>query len=420
MCDATRAAAGGPTFELPQLCRYFSELSPQPMVAVEGPPHIVRHVNEAFARLVGKKRTELIGLPFAEAVPEGANNGCVALLGRVYRTGTPENLAEQQHVHAPPAYWSYVVWAILGLDDQPAGVIIQVTDVTETAIFRRQVTEMNQVLVLSSVRQHELTETAEKLNASLNASEAESRRLFETSQAQAAALVDLDHRKDEFLAMLSHELRNPLAPIVNAMKLLTLQPNEAPLQQQARTIIERQVGQLTRLVDDLLEVSRLTTGRVQLRLERITINDIVERAVETAHPLIEQHHHELTVSLSPEPIWLYADAARLEQVVVNLLTNAAKYTADGGRITLSVRQGGDECVLRVKDTGVGIAPELLPRIFDLFTQADRTLDRSQGGLGIGLALVQRLVDLHEGTVEAFSTLGQGSEFVVRLPIADCR
>lgn len=420
MCDATGAAAGGPTFELPQLCRYFSELSPQPMVAVEGPPHIVRHVNEAFARLVGKKRTELIGRPFAEAVPEGANNGCVALLDRVYRTGTPENLAEQQHVHAPPAYWSYVVWAILGLDDQPAGVIIQVTDVTETAIFRRQVTEMNQVLVLSSVRQHELTETAEKLNASLNASEAESRRLFETSQAQAAALVDLDHRKDEFLAMLSHELRNPLAPIANAVKLLSLQPNDAPLQQQARTIIERQVGQLTRLVDDLMEVSRITTGRVQLRHERITINDIVERAVETAHPLIEQHHHELTVSLSPEPIWLYADGARLEQVVVNLLTNAAKYTADGGRITLSVRQGGGECVLRVKDTGVGVAPELLPRIFDLFTQADRTLDRSQGGLGIGLALVQRLVDLHEGTVEAFSTLGQGSEFVVRLPIADCR
>ena len=420
MSDATGAAVGGPEFELPQLCRYFSELSPQPMVAVEGTTHIVRHVNEAFARLVGKKRTELIGHPFAEAVPERANNGCVALLDRVYRTGTPENLVEQQHVQSPPAYWTYVVWAILGLDDQPAGVIIQVTDVTETAIFRRQVTEMNQALVLSSVRQHELTETAEKLNASLNASEAESRRLFETSQEQAAALTDLHHRKDEFLAMLSHELRNPLAPIVNAVKLLSLQPNEAPLQHQAWTIIERQVGQLTRLVDDLLEVSRITTGRVQLRHERITINGIVERAVETAHPLIGQHNHELTVSLSPEPIWLYADAARLEQVVVNLLTNAAKYTADGGRITVSVRQGGDECVLRVKDTGVGIAPELLPRIFDLFTQADRTLDRSQGGLGIGLALAQRLVDLHEGTVEAFSTLEQGSEFVVRLPIADSR
>jgi len=176
------------------------------------------------------------------------------------------------------------------------------------------------------------------------------------------------------------------------------------------------VTQLTRLVDDLMEVSRITTGRVQLRQDRVAMNGIVERAVESARPLIEHHGHELTVSLSPEPIWLDADAARLEQVIVNLLTNAAKYTADGGRIGLTVEQRGDECVLRVKDTGVGIAPELLPKVFDLFTQAERSLDRSQGGLGIGLALVQRLVELHRGRVEAMSVLGQGSEFVVRLPV----
>jgi signal transduction histidine kinase len=229
-------------------------------------------------------------------------------------------------------------------------------------------------------------------------------------------LSDLHRRKDEFLAMLSHELRNPLAPIANAVQLLRLQPNEAPIQQQSRTIIERQVAQLTRLIDDLMEVSRITTGRVQLLLERVVVNGIVERAVESARPLIDRHEHELAVSLSPEPIWLYADAARLEQVVVNLLTNAAKYTRDGGHISLSVQQEGDECVLRLRDTGVGIAPELLPRIFDLFTQAERSLDRSQGGLGIGLALVQRLVELHRGRVEAMSVLGQGSEFVVRLPV----
>ncbi len=241
-------------------------------------------------------------------------------------------------------------------------------------------------------------------------------RLEKKAQEQTEALADLHRRKDEFLAMLSHELRNPLAPIANAVQLLRLQPNEAPLQQNARTIIERQVTQLTRLVDDLMEVSRITSGKVELRLERVVVNAIVERAVETARPQIDQHKHELTVSLSPEPIWLYADAARLEQVVVNLLTNAAKYTDDGGRISLSVQQGGDECVLRVRDTGVGIAPELLPSIFDLFTQAERSLDRSQGGLGIGLALVQRLVELHRGRVEAISVLGQGSEFVVRLPV----
>jgi len=229
-------------------------------------------------------------------------------------------------------------------------------------------------------------------------------------------LSDLHHRKDEFLAMLSHELRNPLAPILNAVHLLRLQKNENQLQQQAHTIIERQVTQLAHLVDDLMEVSRITTGRVQLRHDRVVVSGIVERAVETARPLMGQRRHELTVSLPPQPIWLNADAARLQQVVVNLLTNAAKYTDEGGHIWLTVQQEGDECVLRLRDTGIGIAPELLPRIFDLFTQAERSLDRSQGGLGIGLALVQRLVEMHGGQVAVVSVLGQGSEFVVRLPM----
>ncbi len=238
----------------------------------------------------------------------------------------------------------------------------------------------------------------------------------EALRESARALADLDRRKDEFLAMLSHELRNPLAPIANALQLLRLQKNELPLQQQARTIIERQVGQLNHLVDDLLEVSRITSGRVQLRQEQIAMSGIVERAVETTNPLIVQRRHELTVSVPTQPIWLYADAARLEQVVVNLLTNAAKYTDEGGHIWLTVEQASDAAVLRVRDTGLGISPELLPHIFDLFTQAERSLDRSQGGLGIGLCLVQRLVDLHGGTVEVSSVLGHGSEFIVRLPL----
>jgi PAS domain S-box-containing protein len=241
-------------------------------------------------------------------------------------------------------------------------------------------------------------------------------RLERKMKEQAEALADLHRRKDEFLAMLSHELRNPLAPIMNAVHLLGLQRDEGQLQQQARHIIERQVGQLTRLVDDLLEVSRITTGRIHLHQELIALNGIVEHAVETVRPLIEQRRHALKLTLPPQPIWLYADAARLEQVVVNLLTNAAKYTDERGHIFLSVQQEGDEAVLRVRDSGVGIAPELLPRIFDLFTQAERSLDRSQGGLGIGLCLVQRLVEMHRGRVEANSSLGRGSEFVVRLPV----
>ena len=232
----------------------------------------------------------------------------------------------------------------------------------------------------------------------------------------AEALADLDHRKDEFLAMLGHELRNPLAPLSNAVHILRLQTKEEPLQRQARQIIERQVSQLKHLVDDLLEISRVSTGRLQLRQERIEVSGVVERAVETAQPLITQRPHELTVSLPLQPIWLHADAARMEQVVVNLLTKAAKYTVEGGHISLTAQREGDEMVMRVRDTGVGIASEFLPRVFDLFTQAERSLDRSEGGLGIGLCLVKRLVDLHGGTVEAQSVLGHGSEFVVRMPV----
>jgi PAS domain S-box-containing protein len=245
---------------------------------------------------------------------------------------------------------------------------------------------------------------------------------------QAQALAELDRRKDEFLAMLSHELRNPLAAMANAAHLLRLQANEGPVQQQGRGVIERQIGHLRHLVDDLLEVSRITTGSVRLRQEPVSVHDIVQRAVETAQPLIAQRRQQLEVLLPPQAIFLHADVARMEQVLVNLLNNAAKYTDEGGHIWLTVEldiaagaaANGAVAVpmvaLRVRDTGIGISPELLPHVFDLFTQADRSLDRSQGGLGIGLCLVQRLVELHGGTVEAHSVLGQGSEFVVRLPV----
>jgi PAS domain S-box-containing protein len=236
---------------------------------------------------------------------------------------------------------------------------------------------------------------------------------------QAQELADLNRRKDEFLAVLSHELRNPLAAIVNALHLLRLQSNETEVQGEAREVIERQTNRLTILVDDLLEVSRMSTGRIELRRERVAMSDIVAQAVETVRPLMEECRHELTVSLPPEHIWLDADLVRLEQVVVNLLSNAAKYTNEGGRIWLSVQQQGDEAVLRVRDTGLGIAPEFLPRIFDLFTQAERAPLCSQGGLGqaVGLSLVRALVELHGGRVEAHSAgLGQGNEFIAYLPV----
>jgi PAS domain S-box-containing protein len=243
-------------------------------------------------------------------------------------------------------------------------------------------------------------------------------RLERKAHDQAEALAELHQRKDEFLAMLSHELRNPLSAIFSALHVLRLQGNENPIQQRAMTTMERQVGQLAHLVDDLLEVSRVITGRIQLQFEHLDLRGIAEHAVASVQPLIERRKHVLSVSLPGEPVWVKGDPTRLEQVIVNLLTNAAKYTDEGGRIWLTVKQEEDEVevVLRVRDTGVGIAPELLPSIFDLFTQAPRTLDRSQGGLGIGLSLVQKLVELHGGKVAAHSAgLGQGSEFVVRLP-----
>src|SRR5687767_11947729 len=241
-------------------------------------------------------------------------------------------------------------------------------------------------------------------------------RLERQTHEQAEALAELHHRKDEFLAMLSHELRNPLSAIFNALHILRLQDTENPIQRKAKIVLERQVGQLAHLIDDLLEVSRVITGRIQLHRERLEMRGIVERALESVRSLIEQRKLELSVSLPAEPIWLQGDSTRLEQVVVNLLNNAAKYTDEGGQIWITVEQERGEVVLRVWDTGVGIAPELMPRIFDLFTQAERTLDRSQGGLGIGLSLVEKLVELHGGTVEAHSAgFGQGSEFIVRLP-----
>jgi PAS domain S-box-containing protein len=241
-------------------------------------------------------------------------------------------------------------------------------------------------------------------------------RLERKTHEQAEALADLHRRKDEFLAMLSHELRNPLAPILNAVQLLRLQRDQSGLQKQASAIIERQLGQLVHLVDDLLEVSRISTGRIHLNREQLDMRAIVECGVETIRPMIEQRRHVLSMHLPPSPVWIHGDSTRLEQVVVNLLHNAAKYTEERGHIWLRLQQEGTEAVLQVRDSGVGIAPDLMPRIFDLFTQAERSLARSQGGLGIGLCLVQRLVEMHGGTVAASSALGQGSEFVVRLPV----
>ena len=233
-------------------------------------------------------------------------------------------------------------------------------------------------------------------------------------------LEEQDRRKSEFLAMLAHELRNPLAPIRNAVQILRRGVTEEAGREWAQDVIDRQVGQMVRLVDDLLDVSRITRGKVKLKPEAIDVSRVAAVAVETSRPLIDARSHELTVTLPPEPLWATADAARLAQVLANLLNNAAKYTEEGGRIVLTVAREGDEVVFRVRDTGVGIPADMLPRVFELFTQVDRSLDRSEGGLGIGLTLAHRLVEMHGGALQAFSDgPGRGSEFVVRLAALPC-
>ncbi|MCE9608149.1 MAG: response regulator [Planctomycetia bacterium] len=232
-----------------------------------------------------------------------------------------------------------------------------------------------------------------------------------------AALRDADRQKDEFLATLAHELRNPLAPIRNAVQILLLKGQDVPDLQWAGDVIERQVSQMTRLVDDLLDVSRITTGKLELRTEIVELAKVVQAAVETSRPLIDQDGHRLTISLPAQPLLVNADVIRLAEVFANLLNNAAKYTERGGDIELSVEQQERFAVVRVKDTGIGIPNDMLPRVFNLFTQVDRHLHRSQGGLGIGLTLVKRLVEMHAGTVEARSDgANRGSEFIVRLPL----
>jgi PAS domain S-box-containing protein len=231
------------------------------------------------------------------------------------------------------------------------------------------------------------------------------------------ALRDADRRKDEFLATLAHELRNPLAPLRNGLEVMKLAKGDADATEQVRTMMERQLSQMVHLVDDLLDLSRISRGKIELRKERVELAKVVQHAVETSRPLIEAGGHHLTISMPPGPIYVDADVTRLAQVFSNLLNNAAKYTERGGQIHLNILRQGQKAVVSVRDNGLGIPPAMLPHVFEMFTQVDRNLERSQGGLGIGLSIVKRLVEMHGGDVEVKSDgHGRGSEFTVRLPI----
>jgi signal transduction histidine kinase len=271
-----------------------------------------------------------------------------------------------------------------------------------------------QIRQLNAELERRVRERTEQLEAVNRQNE----ELLRSEQEAQRQLREADRHKDEFLAILAHELRNPLAPILNTLHTLNQTSAQDPDSVQRRQILERQVRRIARLVDDLMDVSRISRGKVELRKERVDLAAVITRAVESTRPLLEARAHRLELALPPKPVWLEADPDRLEQVLANLLTNAAKYTEPGGQVRVLAEPEGGEVVLRVRDTGIGLAPEMLPRVFELFTQANPSPQGQQGGLGIGLTLVRSLVEMHGGTVQALSDgPGSGCEFVVRLPAA---
>jgi PAS domain S-box-containing protein len=242
------------------------------------------------------------------------------------------------------------------------------------------------------------------------------KRMEEELRQRAEALADADRRKDEFLATLAHELRNPLAPLRNSLELLGRPGVSSEMAERARLIMSRQVTQMARLVDELIDISRISSGKIELKRERVALQTLVEHALEIAHPLIDQRRHCVEVTLPLQPVWLMVDRTRAAQVLSNLLNNAARYSEPDGRIWIDAVSGGDGVTISVRDAGIGIAPDLLPHVFDMFMQAHRPDDGLHGGLGVGLTLARRLVELHGGTLQAHSEgAGRGSEFVVRLP-----
>jgi signal transduction histidine kinase/ActR/RegA family two-component response regulator len=240
----------------------------------------------------------------------------------------------------------------------------------------------------------------------------------EAQRKRADDLAAANRSKEEFMALLSHELRNPLSPILNALNIQRQIKTDDPILQQAGDIIERQVNHMVRLVDDLLDIGRITKGKLRLNKEHVDLRVVVNAAIEAVRPLMDARKHEFSSSLPTEALWVEADPVRLEQIVVNLLNNAAKFTGPGGLIRTTVHRDGAEAVVKVWDNGSGIPAEMLPHIFDLFAQVDSTLDRSQGGLGVGLALVRTLVEMHDGRVQAYSAgVGKGCELTVILPVS---
>jgi PAS domain S-box-containing protein len=346
--------------------RLLFDKSPQPGWVFDRASLAFLAANEAAARLFGYSRQELLGLTLKDVHRAEDVHRLLEHLESVPAEGEDRSGTWRLRTRGGSARWVELAWQDIVFASRPARLVLA-QDITE-------------------------------------------RKLAEERAREA------DRRKDELLAVLAHELRNPLAPLRNGLQVLKEVGGGGPVVEEVREMMERQVVHLARVVEDLVDVSRLTRGLLGLKKEVVSVGPLVARAARAARPLLEERGLGLSVDGPPAPLWVEADPARLEQALANLLDNAAKYTDPGGHIWLSASREGAEAVLRVRDTGAGIAPDMLPHLFDPLVQAERRLTRSRGGLGLGLALVRKLIELHGGTAEAFSEgPGRGSEFVLRLP-----
>ncbi|HEX6273986.1 MAG TPA: ATP-binding protein [Polyangiaceae bacterium] len=356
--------------------------APTPIVLLRGPSYVIELANPYTLKLWGRTQAQVLGRPLLDALPELRGQGYPDLLNEVFTTGVA-------HVSDQPT--------VARLDRAGSG---ELEDRHLTFVYsplRLASGAIDGILVLAF-------DVTEQVRAR---EEVEGLRVAAESASQA---------KDEFLAILGHELRNPLAPILTATHLLHMRAGDAFRKE--IDVIDRQANHLVRLVDDLLDVSRITRGVIELRKERVELARIVDRSIEMVTPLLEERQHDLTMHVARAGLAIDVDPSRLAQVLANLLSNAAKYTEKRGRISLTASRAGDDITVSVEDNGIGIDPEMLPRVFDMFAQAPQALDRARGGLGLGLAIVRRLVELHGGSVVARSNgRGNGSEFTVTLPAA---
>jgi PAS domain S-box-containing protein len=358
-----------------QTLRTWFDHAPGFIALLRGPTFVFEMVNQAYYQLVGHRSIE--GLPVFDAIPEGRRQGYEEVLQRVYATGEPFVGRGLRFV----------------VQREPGGALTE----TFIDIVYQPVRDGDGAVVGIFAQGHDVTEQVQAVHA----------------------LQEADRRKDEFLATLAHELRNPLAPIRQAASLAKAPEVDGQRRTWALEVIERQSRQMALLLDDLLDVSRISRGHLQLRLQPVALGDVVAAALETARPLFDRKRHRVDVALPAAAVTLEADPLRLAQVLSNLLSNAAKYTNEGGHVQLRAAVEGDEVVISVRDDGIGLSEESQEHIFEMFSQVSPALDRAEGGLGIGLALSRGLVVLHGGRIEVHSGgLGQGSEFVVRLPVQE--